>query len=56
MIGVFVTNVGNDVSEVFVSRLKDHHQVHADNYRRAVGGNVSACRRVGVGAQRTLDA
>jgi hypothetical protein len=52
----FVTNVGNDISEVFVSRLKDHDQVHADNYRRAVGGNVSAYRRIGVGAGVSLPA
>src|SRR5260370_12762321 len=34
-IGIFVANVGNDISEVFVSRLKDYYDVHADNYRRA---------------------
>jgi hypothetical protein len=33
-IGIFLSYVGNDISEVFVCFLKNCYDVHADNYRR----------------------
>lgn len=39
--GIFVADVSNDISEVFVSCLEDHHDVHADGLPASTCGRIS---------------
>src|SRR5271165_6321066 len=40
-IGIFVADVSNDISEVFVSCLKDYYDVHADGLPASTHGRIS---------------